>query len=75
MYLKDARMLIEWFEFPGGLAVFCIKINELRLFCAVGYTWRWPKRKTNEIANVCAAGTPFCSVMYVGALMDNVIAV
>ena len=71
MRLKGVRMLVVAFCWCAWNSIFRMKIKWLRGFCAVGYTSEELKRKTNEIANVCASGNSFTNVMLLGVRMDN----
>lgn len=63
------------FEFFGSDTVCRIKINDLRVFCAVGYIWESLKSKTNEIANVCGIDHSFEIVMFMEVPIDNMPAI
>ena len=71
--MKGVRMLRVGLEFSSVTSLISIKINGLRVFCAVGDTRNGRIRKTNEIANVCARDHSFIFVMSDGARIDNVL--
>ncbi len=68
-------MLVVAFGWCAWNSIFRMEINVLRVFCAAGYTSEELKRKTNEIANVCASGNPFMNVMLLGVRMDNMVTI
>lgn len=75
MNLKDVRMCRVGFEFPWLHHQKLIKIKELFVFCAAGYTTGMSKSKINVIANVCALDHSFIGVMFDGIGIDNILTV